>query len=143
MARVTGPRSRPSRRRVALGRPFARSALSILGALLLYHVVTKGLSAYLADTNPEAALFLNGNNPTALVNLAEDKLAADPSFRLLDPVLAPPRNAGPGSVVVKGDQTTAKEAPRHFTYGADGPAHNSRRGLTCGNPEPCSTSDRK
>ena len=73
--------------------------------------MTKGLSAYLADSNPEAALFLNGNNPTALVNLAEDKLAADPSFKLLDPVLAPPRNAGPGSTVAKGDQTTAKDAP--------------------------------
>ena len=96
---------------VSASRRASAIALSILGALLLYHVVTKGLSAYLADSNPEAALFFNGNNPTALVNLAEDKLAADPSFKLLDPVLAPPRNAGPGSTVAKGDQATVKDAP--------------------------------
>ena len=90
-------------------------ALSFLGLLLLYHILTKGLSAYLADTNPEAAVFLNSNNPTALVNLAEDKLAADPSFNLLDPVLAPPRNAGPGSTVAKGDDAAAEEAPATVT----------------------------
>ena len=81
---------------------------------LLYHIVTKSFSAYLADTNPSAALFLNGNNPTALLNLAEDKLTEDKSFTLLDPVLAPPRNAGPGSTVAKGDDTVAAvqtEAP--------------------------------
>ena len=86
-------------------------ALSILGLFLLYQIVSKGFSAYLADTNPEAALFLNGSNPTALLNLAEDKLSADKSFSLLDPVLAPPRNAGPGSTVAKGDETSSEELP--------------------------------
>ena len=71
-------------------------ALTLLGLFLLYHVVTKSFGAYLADANPEAALVLNGNNPTALLNLAEDKLSKDASFKLLDPVLAPPRNVGPG-----------------------------------------------
>ena len=86
-------------------RRFSIVAFSVLGVFLLYHLVTKGLSAYLADTNPQAALFLNSSNPTALLNLAEDKLSTDPSFKLLDPVLAAPRNAGPGSVVAKGDKT--------------------------------------
>ena len=88
--------------------------ITILGLFLLYHVVTKSFSAYLADTTPSSALFLNGNNPTALLNLAEDKLTEDKSFTLLDPVLAPPRNAGPGSTVSKGDDTVAAvqtEAP--------------------------------
>ena len=89
-------------------------ALFILGLLLFYQIVSKGFSAYLADTNPEAALFLNGSNPTALLNLAEDKLSADKSFSLLDPVLAPPRNAGPGSTVAKGDETSSEELPAPF-----------------------------
>ena len=80
-------------------------ALTLLGLFLLYHVVTKSFGAYLADADPEAALVLNGNNPTALLNLAEDKLSKDESFKLLDPVLAPPRNVGPGSTVPKGDDT--------------------------------------
>ena len=52
-------------------------ALTLLGLFLLYHVVTKSFGAYLADADPEAALVLNGNNPTALLNLAEDKLSKD------------------------------------------------------------------
>ena len=51
--------------------------LTLLGLFLLYHVVTKSFGAYLADADPEAALVLNGNNPTALLNLAEDKLSKD------------------------------------------------------------------
>ena len=77
---------------------------------LLYQIVTKSFSAYLADANPEAALFLNGNNSTALLNLAEDKLSADASFSLLDPVLAPPRNAGPGSTVPR-EMKHSKDVP--------------------------------
>ena len=86
-------------------------ALTLLGLFLLYHIVTKSFGAYLADADPEAALVLNRNNPTALLNLAEDKLSKDASFGFLDPVLAPPRNAGPGSTVPKGDDTAPTDVP--------------------------------
>ena len=56
--------------------------LTLLGLFLLYHVVTKSFGAYLADADPEAALLLNGNNPTALLNLAEDKLSKDAELRV-------------------------------------------------------------
>ena len=81
-------------------------------------MVTKSFGAYLADADPEAALVLNGNNPTALLNLAEDKLSKDPSFGLLDPVLAPPRNAGPGSTVPKGDDTVPTEVQTDWSPAA-------------------------
>jgi hypothetical protein len=92
--------------------PSSRSRLIILGVVglfLLYEVLSKSFGAYLADANPEAALGLNPRNPTALLNLAEDKLNSDDSFKLLDPVLSAPRNVGPGSSFAKGD--VASEPP--------------------------------
>ena len=100
-------------------------ALSVLGVFLLYHVLTKSFGAYLADASPEAALLLNGSNVTALLNLAEDKLSEDASFGVLDSVLAPPRNAGPGSTVAKGDDASPIETPAPAPSGEQTPKQSS------------------
>ena len=50
---------------------------------LVWEVITRSLVAYLADTNPKAAIRLRSTDPTALLNLAQDKLnAADSAKRL-------------------------------------------------------------
>ena len=85
--------------------------LALLGLFLLYAILTKSLSAYLADDAPQTALSFNPRNSAALLNLAEGKLAADDSFKLLDPVLTAPRNVGPGSSFAKGDVTAEPLAP--------------------------------
>jgi hypothetical protein len=48
--------------------------LTLLFLFLVWEVVTRGLAAYLADTNPEASLRLRASNPTALLNLIERRL---------------------------------------------------------------------
>jgi hypothetical protein len=89
---------------------FRLAGLALLGLFLVGAVLTKGLSAYLADEAPNAALIASSHNPTALLNLAEDKLAADEGFKILDPALSPPRNLGPGSSFAKGDVVAAPSA---------------------------------
>ncbi|MGD0533684.1 MAG: hypothetical protein ABSA62_15870 [Methyloceanibacter sp.] len=73
----------------------SRVRLLILAALalfLVWEVLTRSLAAYFADADPEAALRLRSTNPTALLNLAEDRLAGDEAFKSLAPVLTPPRS---------------------------------------------------
>jgi hypothetical protein len=72
--------------------------LAPLALFLVWEVLTRSLAAYFADASPEAALRLRPTNPTALLNLAEDTLSLDESFKFLAPVLTPPSNlASPGS----------------------------------------------
>jgi hypothetical protein len=55
-----------------------RFRLLILGALavfLIWEVTTRGLASYLAESNPEASLRLRADNPTAVLNLIQTKLA--------------------------------------------------------------------
>jgi hypothetical protein len=49
--------------------------------------------AYLANTSAEDALGLRSTSPTALLNLAENTLSQDESFKVLDGVLTTPRYA--------------------------------------------------
>src|SRR6516165_6677487 len=56
---------------------FRLPILAVLAAFLVWEVTTRGLAAYLADTNPEASLRLRAGNPTALLRLIETKLAED------------------------------------------------------------------
>jgi hypothetical protein len=68
---------------------FKRFRVLILGALaafLVWEVTTRGLAAYLAETNPKASLFLRPGNSSALLNLiehnldeAKEKVAKEPS----------------------------------------------------------------
>ena len=46
-----------------------------LSGLLLWLVLTHSLAAYLATAAPSAALWLNPNQPTALMRLAEEQWA--------------------------------------------------------------------
>jgi hypothetical protein len=48
--------------------------LGALGVLLVWEVTTRGLASYLAENNPEASLRLRAGNPTALLNLIDNKL---------------------------------------------------------------------
>jgi hypothetical protein len=49
--------------------------LATLAVFLIWEITTRGLAAYLAESNPEASLRLRSGNPTALLSLIETKLA--------------------------------------------------------------------
>jgi tetratricopeptide (TPR) repeat protein len=54
-----------------------KTLVSLLAVALLWLIVTQGLAATLAVRWPDAALWLNPNQPVALLQLAEQTLAAD------------------------------------------------------------------
>ena len=58
-----------------------------LAILLAWAVITHSLVAYLSDSSPEAAYWLNAT-PTVLLNLADDKLNADAGTKVVEPVLS-------------------------------------------------------
>ncbi len=49
-----------------------------LALFLVWEVVTRGVAAYLAEDNPEAALWLRSTQPTALTKLADERLNPKP-----------------------------------------------------------------
>jgi hypothetical protein len=64
--------------RLARLRPIIIGALALF---LVWAIVTKGVSAYLAEINPEAALWLQSTQPVALTKLADEKLNPRPAAR--------------------------------------------------------------
>src|ERR1700685_3915094 len=58
--------------------------LGIAGAILAWLVVSRSLSAYLADVAPQAALWLDPQQPSALVNLADRSINASFSTNALN-----------------------------------------------------------
>lgn len=58
--------------------------LGIAGAILAWLVVSRSLSAYLADVAPQAALWLDPQQPKALVNLADRSINASFSTNALN-----------------------------------------------------------
>ncbi|MGO8842748.1 MAG: hypothetical protein ACLQF1_16965, partial [Methyloceanibacter sp.] len=100
----------------ALANRSARFRLLILvpiALFLVWEVLTRSLAAYYADASPEAALRLDSTNPTALLNLAEDTLNLDESFKSVAPVLAPPRSlASSGSSHAKGVESSQDATSR-------------------------------
>src|ERR1700722_385440 len=58
--------------------------LGIAGAILAWLVVSRSLSAYLADVAPQAALWLDPQQPKALVNLADRSVNASFSTNALN-----------------------------------------------------------
>jgi len=52
-------------------RPIVIIALALF---LVWEIITRGVAAYLAETSPEAALWLRSTQPTALVKLADRRL---------------------------------------------------------------------
>jgi len=63
----------------SLGKPststFRAIAFAAVAVLLVWHVATRSLVAYLAKAAPDTALGLRSTDPTALLNLAERSLA--------------------------------------------------------------------
>jgi hypothetical protein len=79
--------------------------LAPLALLLVWEVITRSVAAYLADASPEMAIHLWSNNPTALLNLAYDRLKSDPTAKIIEPVAARPRDGSSRlTVVAKGLQ---------------------------------------
>ena len=66
--------------------------LAPLALFLVWEVITRSVVAYLADANPEMAVRLRSNYPTALLNLAYDRLSRDPSAKNIEPVAPLPRD---------------------------------------------------
>jgi hypothetical protein len=48
-----------------------RTILGAIGLVLTWEVISRSGAAYLADVAPEAALWLDAQQPTALINLAD------------------------------------------------------------------------
>ena len=88
----------------------SRLRLIILVALalfLVWEVITRSLAAYLAEASPEMAISLRSTEPTALLNLAEDRLNLDAAATEVEPVSTPPRNeASDSRSELKSDQST-------------------------------------
>ena len=79
--------------------------LAPLALFLVWEVITRSVAAYLADANPEIAIHLWSNNPTALLNLAYERLSHDPAAKIIEPVAALPRDGSNGlTIVAKGMQ---------------------------------------
>ena len=77
--------------------------LVLLAVFLVWEVVTRSLTASLADTSPKMALYLRSTDATALLNLAEHALNRDSTAGEAKPYLASPRNeAGPGTLDLEG-----------------------------------------
>ena len=55
--------------------------------MLAWAVTTRSLGGYLSRTSPEVAYWLRAS-PTALLNLADDKLNADAATQVVEPVLS-------------------------------------------------------
>jgi hypothetical protein len=83
--------------------------LAFLALFLVWEILTRSLTAYLAAEDPEAALVLRSSDTAALLNVADDTLARDETIQSLDPVLAPSRNpVTAGSSYAKGEEARAK-----------------------------------
>ena len=108
--------ARPSRARVI--------ALGALALFLVFAILTRGVGAYLANTNPSAALYLRPTNPTALLNLADQAVGRDESFKTLPSIVAFPRaDAGRSSSHAKGDESEQEaNTPAAANVSADAPA---------------------
>ena len=64
--------------------------LAALTLFMIWEVATRSLAAYFADARPETAIWLRSSEPTALLNLAEAKLA---------PVMTASYQASPTSLI--------------------------------------------
>jgi hypothetical protein len=57
-----------------------------LALFLVWEVITRSFAAYLAEAGPEFAVLIRSNQPTALLNLATEKLKLDPASKNIEPV---------------------------------------------------------
>ena len=97
--------------------------LSGLLLFLLWAIVTRGLAAYLAETAPEAALWLRSTEPTALTRLADLRLNPEPKSEA---------DESPGQSIPKPTNTTSaksedanapdQQSPGWSFFGSSSPA---------------------
>jgi hypothetical protein len=80
-----------------------------LALFLVWEVITRSVVAYLADANPEMAVRLRSNYPTALLNLAYDRLSRDPSTKNIEPVAPLPRDGSSRLTIVAKGTHSAKD----------------------------------
>ena len=73
---VEAPITARSKSWLARLRPFTIAALALF---LVWAIITKGVAAYLAEVDPEAALWLQPTQPAALTKLADKKLNQRPA----------------------------------------------------------------
>jgi hypothetical protein len=71
--------------------------------------MTRSFVAYLADANPEMAVRLRSNYPTALLNLASDSLSRDLSAKNIEPVVPLPRDGSSRLTIVAKGMHSAKD----------------------------------
>jgi hypothetical protein len=71
--------------------------VALCGLVLAWLVVSRSLASYLADNAPQTALWLNGREPTALLNLADRAINVPPAqprqAGATEPIAAPPAKA--------------------------------------------------
>jgi len=99
--------------------------LACLALLLVWEIVTRGVAAYLAETSPEAALWLRSTQPTALTKLADERLNPQPE-------------AEPGQLAQQaGQQTSSTDNPetQGTAIAEDRSAEGPFPGLTLVTPE--------
>lgn len=63
--------------------------LTPLTLLLLWAIVSSSLGTYLADTAPSIALYLNPNEPSALLNRAQELIRTDEALEAAKPITRP------------------------------------------------------
>lgn len=97
---------------------------SFLAVALVWAILTQGVAAYLADSTPESVLYLNANQPTALLNLAGKLIGANDNLRNLEPILGPdalpteePISKG-SAIIAAGQNDEGRSAPSETGSGA-------------------------
>ena len=83
--------------------------LAPLALFLVWEVITRSVVAYLADANPEMAVRLRPNYPTALLNLAYDRFSRDPSAKNIEPVAPLPRDGSSHLTIIAKGMQSAKD----------------------------------
>jgi hypothetical protein len=96
----------------SLSARFRLLILAPLALFLVWEVITRSLVAYLSDANPELAVRLRSNYPTAVLNIAQATLSRDPSLKNVEPVEPLPRDDSSRlTVVAKGTQSAKSIDP--------------------------------
>ena len=86
--------------------------LAPLALFLVWEVITRSVVAYLAGANPDMAVRLRSDYPTALLNLAYDRLSSDPSAKSIEPAAPLPRDGSSRLTVVGKGPLGPKPFPR-------------------------------
>jgi hypothetical protein len=97
----------------ARGQATRRAILALLAIFLIWEVITRSFSAYLADAAPETAILLRPTNATALLHLAQDAIRVDPVLNPRDKGSKPIKDTTntAGATIGAGDSTDKIHSP--------------------------------